>query len=188
VITAGAWLPALLGGPFPKLLRVHRQVLYWFAPGDSSAFAPERFPIFIWMHGAGEGDHFYGFPVVSEGVKVATEQFAETTDPDGVRGDVSATEIASMYATHMRGRLPGVSDRCVRAETCLYTVTPDSRFVIDRHPDAAGVIVASPCSGHGFKHSAAIGEAIAECVAAGQSRLDLAPFSLARFRRDTLSA
>lgn len=181
VITAGAWLPALLGGPFPKLLTVHRQVLYWFAPDDTSAFAPGRCPIFIWMHGTAEGDYFYGFPVVSEGVKLATEQFAEPTDPDHVRREVSAPEIAAMHAAHVRGRLPGVSARCLRAETCLYTVTPDMRFIIDRHPDSSRIIVASPCSGHGFKHSAAIGEAIAERLTAGQSRLDLAPFSLARF-------
>jgi sarcosine oxidase len=188
VIAAGAWLPALLGGPFPKLLTVHRQVLYWFAPDPASAFAPGRFPIFIWMHGTAEGDYFYGFPVVSEGIKLATEQFVETTDPDHVRREVSASEIATMHAAHVRDRLTGVSARCLRAETCLYTVTPDMKFVIDRHPDSARIIVASPCSGHGFKHSAAIGEAIAERVTTGQSRLDLAPFSLARFpARGTLS-
>ncbi len=68
----------------------------------------------------------------------------------------------------------------MRAETCLYTVTPDSRFLIDRHPDSDRVIVASPCSGHGFKHSAAIGESLAELVLSGKSRLDLAPFSRVR--------
>jgi sarcosine oxidase len=187
VIAAGAWLPALLGDPFPKLLGVYRQVLYWFAPHDPSAFAPGRFPIFIWTHGPSEQEHFYGFPVISEGVKLATEQFVETTDPDQVRREVSRTEITSMHARHVRDRLLGVSDRCLRAESCLYTVTPDFRFVIDEHPDSARVIVASPCSGHGFKHSAALGEAIAERVSTGRSALDLAPFSLARLGRDTLT-
>ena len=180
-ITAGAWLPALLGGPFRKLLTVHRQVLYWFAPDDVSAFAPGRFPIFIWMHGPAEDDYFYGFPIVSEGLKLATEQFVETTDPDHAQREVSTSEIANMHAVHVRGRLAGLTNRCLRADTCLYTVTPDMRFVIDRHPDSARIIVASPCSGHGFKHSAAIGEAIAERLTGGESRLDLAPFSLARF-------
>ena len=187
VVTAGPWLPALLGGPFPKLLAVYRQVLYWFAPDDPSIFAPGRFPIFIWTHGASERDHFYGFPVVSEGLKVGTEQFTETTDPEH-RRPVSPVEIASMHAEHVRDRLPGVSDRCLRAQTCLYTVTPDFGFVIDEHPDSARIVVASPCSGHGFKHSAAIGEAIAERVSRGASTLDLAPFSLSRLGRDTLTA
>ena len=181
VVTAGGWTPGLLGGAFAKLLSVYRQVLYWFAPDDPARYAPGRFPIFIWIHGAGETDYFYGFPVVSEGVKLGGEQFVETTEPDRIARDVSAAEIASVYATHVRDRLTGVSARCVRAEACIYTVTPDSRFVVDAHPDSDRVIVASPCSGHGFKHSAAIGEAIAERLTEGASRLDLAPFTLARF-------
>ena len=181
IVTAGAWAPALLGGEFAKLLSVYRQVLYWFAPDAPAAFASGVFPIFIWIHGAAPTDHFYGFPLVSEGVKLAREQFAETTDPDHVSHEVSPPEIADMYATHIRGRLSGITDRCVRAETCLYTATPDSRFVIDRHPDSDRIIVASPCSGHGFKHSPAIGEALADLALTGKSRLDLTPFSLARF-------
>lgn len=180
VVTAGAWLPALLGGSFPKLLGVYRQVMHWFAPGDAAAFAPERFPIFIWIHGDGASDYFYGFPLVADGVKIAGEQFAETTDPDRVERTVSAAEPATTYASHIRGRIAGVTDRCLRSETCLYTVAPGSRFLIDRHPDSERVIVASPCSGHGFKHSAALGEAIAELATEGRSRLDLVPFSLAR--------
>lgn len=181
VLTAGAWMPELLGGAFAKLLTVHRQVLYWFAPHDPAAFAPGRFPIFIWIHGAGGADHFYGFPVLDDGVKLATEQFVETTDPGPVARSVAPAEIEEVYARHVRGRLPGIGDRCLRAAVCLYTTTPDARFVIDRHPDSERIIVASPCSGHGFKHSAAIGEAIAERVTGGTSRFDLAPFSLARF-------
>ena len=179
VVTAGAWLPALVGEPFRGLLRVCRQVLYWFAPEDPPAFAPGRFPIFIWIHGTGATDAFYGIPLVAEGVKLATEQTAETTDPDRVRRDVSTDEVAGMYAAHVRGRLAGMTDRCVRAETCLYTVAAGSRFIVDRHPASDRVLVASPCSGHGFKHSAALGEAMAELVLTGKSRLDLAPFALA---------
>jgi sarcosine oxidase len=180
VVTAGAWLPALLGGAFATTLRVYRQVLCWFAPDEPRAFAPGAFPIFIWIHGAGPAGYFYGVPVVSAGVKLATEQFGETTGPERVARDVAPAEIAHLYATHVRDRIVGIGERCVRAETCLYTVTPDSRFLIDRHPDSDRVVVASPCSGHGFKHSAAIGEALAELVLSGKSRLDLAPFSRAR--------
>jgi sarcosine oxidase len=180
IVTAGAWTPGLLGGRFAKLLAVYRQVLYWFAPDDPAAFRPGPFPIFIWIHGPGAADAFYGLPLVSEGVKLATEQVVDATDPDRVARDVSAAEIAGMYAAHVRGRLPGIGGRCLRAQTCLYTVTPGARFVIDRHPASERIVVASPCSGHGFKHSAAIGEALAELVLSGRSRLDLAPFALAR--------
>ena len=74
-----------------------------------------------------------------------------------------------------------IEHRCVKAASCLYTVTPDFGFVIDTLPGAERVIVASPCSGHGFKHSAAIGEALAEWVTDGAPRLDLAPFAIKRF-------
>jgi sarcosine oxidase len=86
-----------------------------------------------------------------------------------------------MHATHVRDRLPGVTARALRVATCLYTVTPDSRFLVDEHPDSPRIIVASPCSGHGFKHSAALGEALAARVT-GAPGLDLGAFGLSRFR------
>ena len=181
IVTAGAWLPALLAGPFPGLLSVYRQTLHWFASATPAEFSAGRFPVFIWLHGAGDADYFYGFPIVAEGVKLATEQFTATTDPERVDRAVAPAESATLHAAHVRGRLPGVTARVVRAATCLYTVTPDSRFLVDVHPDSDRVLVASPCSGHGFKHSAALGEALADRVT-GARGLDLAPFGLSRFR------
>jgi len=186
IVAAGAWAPALLGGAFATWLRVYRQTLYWFAPEDAGPFAPERFPIFIWRHGGGEDDHFYGFPVVGEGIKLATEAFGGTADPEAVpAAGPSPDDARRLFARHVRGRLAGVTDRAVRTATCFYTVTPDFGFAIDRHPDLDRVVVASPCSGHGFKHSAAVGEALAQWVVDGASRLDLAPFAFSRFARRT---
>ena len=179
IVTAGAWVPQLLGGVFASTLRVYPQALYWFAPDDDAAFRPGRFPIFIWRHGPGEDDHFYGFPVLDAGVKVATEQFVRTVDPDEPPEAPNEAGAQKMHDLHVRRQLTGVSARCIRAVACRYTVAPGFRFVIDRHPDWEHVLVASPCSSHGFKHSAAIGEALAERAIAGTSRLDLTPFSLA---------
>jgi sarcosine oxidase len=81
--------------------------------------------------------------------------------------------------------LAGVTNRCARATTCLYTVTPDFGFVIDTHPGADRVLIASPCSGHGFKHSAAIGEALADRVLGHAPRFDLEPFRLDRLIPNT---
>jgi sarcosine oxidase len=67
---------------------------------------------------------------------------------------------------------------------CLYTVTPDSGFIIDRHPRMERVTVISACSGHGFKHSAGIGEAVARMLTRSGEDASLAPFSLARFGGD----
>jgi sarcosine oxidase len=181
IVTAGAWVARLLGGAFASVLRVYPQTLYWFAPDDVATFAPGRFPIFIWRHGEAEDDHFYGFPVVGDGVKLATEQFTATISPDAARPTPSAAAARHMYEAQVRGRLGGLTDRCLRAVTCLYTVTPDFGFAIDRHPEWERVIVASPCSGHGFKHSAAVGESLAEWVSEGRSRVDLSPFSIRRF-------
>jgi sarcosine oxidase len=79
--------------------------------------------------------------------------------------------------------MPHLTPECVRAVTCMYTVTPDWKFVIDRHPRHENVIVASPCSGHGFKHSAAIGEALAQLAMSGRSDIDLSAFSFDRFQK-----
>ena len=76
--------------------------------------------------------------------------------------------------------LPQLPAECVRATACLYTVTPDFGFVIDKHPECERVIIASCCSGHGFKHSAAIGEVLAEFALTGRSAVDLTPFRLGR--------
>jgi sarcosine oxidase len=189
IVTAGAWAPNLLGERFDSLLSVYLQTMYWFEPQQPRDFAPGRFPIFIWRHGAADDDHFYGFPVVDEGVKVATEQFSQTTSPDALRLDrdssfgASRSAAQQMHRAHVRDILNGVSERCLRTTTCLYTVTPDFGFIIDRHPDYDRVLVASPCSGHGFKHSAAVGESLAEWAIEGKSNIDLSAFSLRRFER-----
>ncbi len=86
-----------------------------------------------------------------------------------------------MYETYVKDRLPGVSNRCLRSSVCLYTVTPDHKFVIDYHPEYKNVIVASPCSGHGFKHSAAIGEILSQLAATNKSSYDISAFSITRF-------
>ena len=76
--------------------------------------------------------------------------------------------------------MPDANGRLRDARVCLYTNTPDEHFVLDRHPAWPRVIVASPCSGHGFKFATAIGEALADLVTDGGARFDLSPFALAR--------
>ena len=83
-----------------------------------------------------------------------------------------------MYETLVAPYLPGLGPRCEKAVSCLYTATPDFHFVIDRHPLRDDVIVASACSGHGFKHSAAVGEALSQMVLDGRTTLDVGKFFL----------
>ncbi len=182
IVCAGAWLPGLLGGDFSKLFRIYRQVQFWFAiEGPADRFLPARFPIFIWeLQNSKYG--IYGFPSLDgKSVKVASEQFEAATTPDDVAREAGAEEAGTIYDRLVRPNIGGLARPCTKATVCLYTVTPDFGFVIDRHPQTDRVIVASPCSGHGFKHSAAIGETLADIALEGGSRVDLAPFRLSRF-------
>lgn len=183
VVTAGPWLRGLVGGQFARLARPYRQVLHWFEVDAAHDYSPGHFPVFIWMHGDGEEEYFYGFPQVagSPGLKVASERYAADTDPDAMAREVAAQESREMFDRHVSGRLRGVGPCATQATTCLYTVTPDSGFIVDDLPGKDRVLVVSACSGHGFKHSAALGEAVAERITAGISRIDLSAFGLARF-------
>jgi sarcosine oxidase len=181
IVAAGAWLPKLLGGPFEKLLKIHRQVLHWFeTDGDPSLFAPQNFPVFIWeLPDARQG--IYGFPLVDSGIKVATEQYSDATSPESVSRDVESREITQMYESFVRPYLKKVSPRSVKAKACLYAVTPDAGFILDRLPQSERIIAASCCSGHGFKHSAAVGEVLADMAQNRPTPFDVSPFRLARF-------
>ena len=175
VMAAGPWAPSLgsgtAGAGVFRQLRVCRQVLHWFEVADAAAFSPARCPVFIWMHGDGPTDYLYGFPqpARAQGVKVATEQYAEATDPELVRREVDAGEQRAMYAEHVEGRILGIGPGVLRSSVCMYTVTPDSGFVVDWLGRNERVLLASACSGHGFKHSAGLGEVVARMVA-GEAR------------------
>lgn len=184
VLTVGPWLPELLGPGYARIFAATRQVLCWFPPeGSITPFLPERFPVFIWEPAAA-AQPVYGFPAIdgpAGGIKIASGAYGERTTATGVRRLVPAEEVAAVYEDLVAPLFPGLSARCLRTASCLYTVTPDVGFVIDHHPEYRQVLLVSPCSGHGFKHSAAIGEAVAEIVTEGTSRLDVSPFGLGRF-------
>lgn len=190
VVTAGPWIAEILPDlDLENLLGIYRQVLYWWPIGLEAAesFTPDRFPVFVWAFGAEPSDYMYGFPAIdgpSGGLKMATEVYDQATTPDTVRRDVTDDEKRHVYDHYIRGRIPGLRPETLRTVTCLYTVTPDYHFVIDRHPRRKQLLVVSPCSGHGFKHSAAIGESVAQLVTEGRSAVDLTPFGLARFGRN----
>jgi sarcosine oxidase len=180
IVAAGSWLPDFLKPAVAGQFKVTRQVLYWFqakGAAEHAQFSPERFPVYIWQVPAPQP--IYGFPAtggLEEGVKIATEQNHSTTTPDTVARAVGPDEIREMYETYVGPYFPGLSPTCVKHKVCLYTQVDRARFIIDRHPDADRVIVASPCSGHGFKHSAGIGELLAQ-MALGEKHQDIARFA-----------
>jgi sarcosine oxidase len=191
VLCAGPWIREL----FPEsaeLVAVHRQLMYWFPIRDGYQRLADM-PIFVWDFGGERRefvhlDGFYGFPALDGplgGLKLGTGSHEATTTPDGRQHPASAAEIATMYRDYVQPRLPWLGAEPARTASCLYTSTRGSRFAIDRHPDHDSVVVVSACSGHGFKHSPAIGEAVADLVtgAAGGPELDLSPFRLANALR-----
>ena len=184
VVSAGPWLSQFLPPEYRQFFKVYRQVMYWFVIKDDlrPTFALGSLPIFIWIFAKGGDFGFYGFPTLDgKTIKLASEQYTEETTPDHVDRAVSEEEKQTMYAKYIRGRLPGLSNQCDAAVSCLYTTTPDANFVIDYLPGNDQIIVASPCSGHGFKHSAAIGEVISELILAGKSKIDISSFTMKRF-------
>ncbi|HKE42002.1 MAG TPA: N-methyl-L-tryptophan oxidase [Casimicrobiaceae bacterium] len=189
VLCAGPWLPELIGPAHSSHFRIFRQVLLWFdIESAAQAFAPERFPVFIWQLN-GKPQAIYGFPAidgVSGGMKVATERYGAVTSPGSVDHEVSEQEIRETYGDYVGPYIQGLGARCVKSATCLYTVLQDFGFIIDTHPQAERVLVVSACSGHGFKHSPAIGEMIARWTFNGDSGLNPDAFGFRRFAASAL--
>lgn len=179
VLATGPWFTELAHQRHADQVTVTRQVVYWFeADGDLDAFSTERIPYIMWI-GARDEDYFAVFPTPPGGtpaVKVLGEQFLETTDPSSVDRTVSQTEIDAFHRDFVAPKVDGISPRCVKASVCLYTNTDDDHFLIDVDPRSDRVLAMSPCSGHGFKHSAALGEAVARQVASGRPEPSLEPF------------
>ncbi|HTR77374.1 MAG TPA: N-methyl-L-tryptophan oxidase [Gemmatimonadaceae bacterium] len=181
VICAGSWVTSLL----PELalpLTVERQPVCWFDPLDPAEFTPNKFPIFI--HEYAPGRTWYGFANFGDGVKAALHHQGETTTPQTVRRAVDDAEVATVRGLLERF-VPRANGALRSTTVCLYTNAPDEHFILDTHPAHPEVFVASPCSGHGFKFSIAIGELIADELSGEKPRFDLAPFRLARFARAT---
>jgi len=185
IIAAGAWLPEFAGAGLTPHLKVHRQVLFWFEPEDAAAYASERFPVFIRVWGTGLDEYSYGFPIPADGTrgfKIATEQYNVAIDPDQVDRTVAPDEGEAMYRLHVARQFRGVTPTVVKSATCFYTTTPDAHFIVEPHAESERILLVSACSGHGFKHSAGLGEAIAGALAGDQGAAALLrPFASKRF-------
>jgi sarcosine oxidase len=176
IVAAGPWTRSLL----PELavsLRVTREVMGWFEPTAAGLFSP--FPVFIIesRHGMHYGIPPHGGP----GIKVAKHHHRdEAVDPEAYDRTVSQDDEV-LIRTAIADHLPAANGRRIAAKTCLYTMTPDGDFLIDRLPGAPDVIVASPCSGHGFKFAPVVGEILADLATNETTRHDISRFRLARF-------
>lgn len=177
VVTAGAWATRVLadlGVP----LTVMRQTLLWFA-GTGEVFRRDQFPIFIADVPTGP---FYGLPAIDRfGLKIARHYGQpHLPNPDGVTWDVSPADEPPVRA-FLDAHLPGTAGLLTKSQVCMYTLTPDKHFVIDRHPHFPQVAVACGFSGHGFKFASVVGEILADLADRGTTPHPIGMFAATRF-------
>jgi len=177
IIAVGPWLEHL----FPSLadnVRVTRQVVLWLEPRGPALFAPDQFPVF--MIESGHGIH-YGFPIDRRaGLKVAKHfHEEETADPDHYERTVSEADEA-LIRSALAEYLPAADGKLRSAKTCLYTMTQDGDFILDNLPGYSQIVIASPCSGHGFKFAPVIGDILADLATGATPPYDISRFRLSR--------
>ena len=178
VVAAGAWAETLL--PELRPLAVpERQVLAWLQPSRPDLFMPDRFPVFNLEVAEGR---YYGLPIVSvPGFKFGRyHHLAEHTPAESVdrechpRDEAILREFAEKY-------FPDGAGPTMALRACMFTNTPDEHFILDLHPSYPQVSIAAGFSGHGYKFCSVVGEIMADLAEAGETRHDVALFSLARF-------
>jgi sarcosine oxidase len=179
VITAGPWSRGVLTG-LDVPLTVLRQVVFWVGTRDDALFRRDRFPVFICETPEG---YFYGLPALDPaGLKVARHYgAAEVLSPEAVSYTVTPEDEVPVRS-FLRGWLPDADGPVRRSSVCLYTLTPDRHFLIDRLPDQPAVVVATGFSGHGFKFSPVVGTILADLALDGRTTHPIELFGLGRFR------
>jgi sarcosine oxidase len=177
VISAGPWVKDFLPTIEKSNFKICRQILHWL-PVKDQGFDLKTTPVFMWGFGEGAEDFIYGFPSLDgKSVKMASESFIERNHPDTLSREVSQEEKDSFILEKLANRFNKVEKEVLASKVCIYTVTPDSYFVVDALPDFPEVLVASACSGHGFKHSAGLGEGIADKILGKNPKFNLSPFA-----------
>jgi len=171
VVAAGAWSSAILKAlKLPLVAR--RQVLTWFRPRRPEWFQPGAAPIFVFAPGG-----FYGFPeIAGAGVKIAYHEKGDPLPefpvqvPPPSEADLGPLlrDVARFVPGLLDPRRPPL-DQMLAAKTCLYTMTPDGHFIVDRHPRYEQVLFGAGFSGHGFKFAPVIGEVLADLALEGKT-------------------
>ena len=178
IVTAGAWATRLLsdlGVPFT----VRRKVLLWHPVDESARDAFASGPTYMFERAGGV---FYGFPCLDGAtVKLALHTGGEeTTDPDQIDRQLHQSDVEPV-ANALVPRLAGVDPAPARHTVCMYTMSPDHNFIIDRHSRFSSVTLAAGLSGHGFKFAPTLAEALTHLSLEGRSDLPINFLSLARF-------
>lgn len=176
VITAGPWLPRV-APELARALRVERQVQAWFQPAQPAQFRAGYMPVFIHHTDVGV---FYGVPQHARpGVKVCRHHGGRDVDPDA-DDRVPTREDEEDIRAYLRQYLPLADGPVLAMKVCMYTNSPDSHFIIDRHPAHAEVVIAGGFSGHGYKFGPVIGEIVADLATQGRTDHVIDPFRVGR--------
>lgn len=180
VITAGAWAAPLLR-QLGVEIEIWRKVLFWYKGSPAATMGPEAFPCFLVSTDVG-ADTIYGFPAIEPwGLKVADHNVLKETveRPEGLERDLRPGDerpVMDFLARFMPGQW-----RRTRHAVCMYTMTPDEHFVLDRHPEFDQVIIGGGFSGHGFKFASVVGEILADLALKGDTGSPIDFLRLARF-------
>jgi sarcosine oxidase len=180
LIAGGAWASQLLSSvPGAPALYVLRKPLYWYGGAAPTWAASKGAPVFLYDSPAGI---FYGFPSFEPGVLKVAEHTggARVADPLQVDRTEWASETARVSDFVARS-LVGVRGPVSRHAVCMYTMSPDQHFIVDRHPEHRSVVYAAGLSGHGFKMATVLGEALAELAFDGRSQHPIEFLSADRF-------
>lgn len=177
ILSSGAWI----GAHVPALKRVavpERQVLGWFQPKKPEHFRMGAFPVSNIKTGTA---HYYQFPVWHvPGFKIGLyHHLREHGDADDLPRDITQADEEALRAG-LRQHFPDADGPCLALKTCLFTNTPGGHFILDRLPGFGEVVVASPCSGHGYKFASAVGEILADLAMDRTPALDLSLFRIDR--------
>jgi sarcosine oxidase len=177
VVAAGAWAGQLLG-ELGIPLEVLRKPLFWWQTRGDAYRADRGCPGFLYdlSHG-----RFYGFPQIdSSGVKVAEHTGgAVVQDPLAVDREIDPAEQRRV-AAFVDGCLSQATTQCTDHVVCMYTMTPDAHFVVDRHPEYPQVAFAAGLSGHGFKFTCVLGEILSQLALDGHTDLPIGFLSASR--------
>jgi sarcosine oxidase len=180
IVTAGAWASRLLRD-LNVPLRVLRKVQLWFGVAGKEIARPDRdSPCFLYERPEGA---FYGFPSLDGAtIKVAEHTGGEEVeDPALVDRRLHEADVAPVRR-FVASSLPAATGDVLRHSVCLYTMSPDGHFAVDRHPHHGNVAFGAGFSGHGFKFAGVIGEALADLALNGRTTLPIQFLGLDRFR------
>uniref|UniRef100_A0A0B7AJ52 sarcosine oxidasee (formaldehyde-forming) n=1 Tax=Arion vulgaris TaxID=1028688 RepID=A0A0B7AJ52_9EUPU len=182
VLAAGAWagpLCSTLGLNLPlKPIRIG----VYYCKASEEQFGSQKFPCFIDSRGVTGGFHVYGLPMSEypglvkvcsyQGTDINPDERDNNTDDPWV--DKAVPQIAASI-------LPDLDVTTSIKEYCIYTMTPDSHPIIDRHPQHPNIVIAAGFSGHGFKLSPAVGKAVTELILTKSPTYNMQPFKITRF-------